>query len=406
MLDGKTILLGVTGGIAAYKAAVLCSKLVQKGAQVHVIMTESAARFITPLTLQTLSRNPVHTDTFNEEDPAVVAHINLADRADLVLIAPATANSLAKLAAGLADDMLSTTLLATTAPIIAAPAMNVHMYEHPATVANMETLGRRGVRFIDPGTGQLACGYVAKGRLAEPEEIVQAVELYLASRSMLLGKEVVVTAGGTVERFDPVRYLTNDSSGKMGFAIAEAARDLGAQVTLIAARTTAPTPGGVELVQVESAQQMLDAVLSRADSADVVVKAAAVADYRPIIRHETKLKKTGDTLIIEMEKTTDILAELGRRKNGQFLVGFAAETDRLEEHAMDKLQRKNCDLIVANDVTMEGAGFNVDTNAVSIFDRDGLVEALPVLGKRETADRLMRLVADRLAGSAKAGVKL
>ncbi|SDT42646.1 phosphopantothenoylcysteine decarboxylase / phosphopantothenate--cysteine ligase [Paenibacillaceae bacterium GAS479] len=406
MLDGKTILLGVTGGIAAYKAAALCSKLVQKGAHVHVIMTESAARFITPLTLQSLSRNPVHVDTFNEEDPTVVTHINLADRADLVLIAPATANSLAKLAAGLADDMLSTTLLATTAPIIAAPAMNVHMYEHPATVANMETLGRRGVRFIDPGTGQLACGYVAKGRLAEPEEIVQAVELYLASRSMLLGKRVIVTAGGTVERFDPVRYLTNDSSGKMGFAIAEAARDLGAQVTLIAARTTAPAPGGVELVRVESAQQMLDAVLSRFDSADVVVKAAAVADYRPVIRHETKLKKTGDTLVIEMEKTTDILAELGRRKKGQFLVGFAAETDRLEEHAMDKLQRKNCDLIVANDVTMDGAGFNVDTNAVSIFDPNGLVEVLPVLGKRETADRLMRLVADQLAGSAKAGVKL
>ncbi|MCM3746150.1 bifunctional phosphopantothenoylcysteine decarboxylase/phosphopantothenate--cysteine ligase CoaBC [Paenibacillus pasadenensis] len=396
MLHGKTILLGVTGGIAAFKAASLCSKLVQQGAEVHVIMTESAARFITPLTMQTLSRHHVHLDTFDEKDPAVVTHINLADRADLVLLAPATANTLAKLAHGLADDMLSTTLLAATAPIIAAPAMNVHMYEHPATVANMELLGRRGVRFIDPGTGQLACGYVAKGRLAEPEEIVEAVGRFFASQTLLQGKRVVVTAGGTMERFDPVRYLTNDSSGKMGFAIAEAARDMGASVTLIAARTSAPAPGGMELVRVESGEQMLDEALSRYEGADIVVKAAAVADYRPIVRHETKLKKTGDTLVMELEKTTDILAELGRRKKGQFLVGFAAETDRVDEHAMGKLQRKNSDLIVANDVTMEGAGFNVDTNSVRIFDRNGLVEALPVLSKRETAERLMRLIADRL----------
>ncbi|PLT46337.1 bifunctional phosphopantothenoylcysteine decarboxylase/phosphopantothenate--cysteine ligase CoaBC [Paenibacillus sp. FSL W8-1187] len=403
MLRGKTILLGVTGGIAAYKAAALCSKLVQKGAEVHVIMTESAVRFIAPLTLQTLSRHPVHLDTFDEKDPAVVTHIDLADRADLILIAPATANSLAKLAAGLADDMLSTTLLAATAPIIAAPAMNVHMYEHPATVANMETLGRRGVRFLDPGTGQLACGYVAKGRLAEPEEIVLAVEKFFASRKLLAGKRLLVTAGGTVERFDPVRYLTNDSSGKMGFAIAEAARDMGAEVTVVAARTDVPAPGGVELVRVESAEQMLEAVLSRYAEADIVVKAAAVADYRPVERHASKLKKSAGTLTLELEKTTDILAELGRRKSGQFLVGFAAETERLAEHAMDKLRRKNCDLIVANDVTMEGAGFGGDTNAVQVFDRDGAALSLPVLSKRETAERLLGLVASRLGGASPEG---
>ncbi|QJC52378.1 bifunctional phosphopantothenoylcysteine decarboxylase/phosphopantothenate--cysteine ligase CoaBC [Paenibacillus albicereus] len=399
MLRGKTILLGVTGGIAAYKAAILCSKLVQKGAEVHVIMTESAVRFIAPLTLQTLSRHPVHLDTFDEQNPGAVTHIDLADRADLILIAPATANSLAKLAAGLADDMLSTTLLAATAPIIAAPAMNVHMYEHPATVANMETLGRRGVRFIDPGTGQLACGYVAKGRLAEPEDIVLAAERFFASRTLLAGKRLLVTAGGTVERFDPVRYLTNDSSGKMGFAIAEAARDMGAEVTVVAARTDVPAPGGVELVRVESAEQMLEAVLSRYAEADIVVKAAAVADYRPVERHASKLKKSAATLTLELEKTTDILAELGRRKSGQFLVGFAAETERLAEHAMDKLRRKNCDLIVANDVTMEGAGFGGDTNAVQVFDAAGPALSLPVLGKRETAERVLELVAARLGGA-------
>jgi phosphopantothenoylcysteine decarboxylase/phosphopantothenate--cysteine ligase len=400
MLQGKTIVLGITGGIADYKGAALCSKLVQAGAEVHVIMTESAAKFITPLTLQTLSRHPVYLDTFDERDPSVVSHIDLADKADLILLAPATANTLAKMAAGMGDDMLGATLLAATAPVIAAPAMNVHMYEHPATVANMELLGKRGVRFIDPGTGQLACGYVAKGRLAEPEEIVLAVERFFASRKLLHGRRIIVTAGGTVERFDPVRYLTNDSSGKMGFAIAEAARDMGAEVTLVAGRVSQAPPGGMEVVRVESAADMLEAVSSRYELADIVVKAAAVADYRPVVRHSAKLKKTGSTLMMELEKTTDILTLLGERKNGQFLVGFAAETDRLDEHAMDKLRRKNCDLIVGNDVSMEGAGFNGDTNAVRIFDADGLVEALPVMSKRDVAERLLTLVAERLGSRA------
>lgn len=397
MLTNKTIILGITGGIAAYKAATLCSRLVQAGAKVHVIMTESAARFITPLTLQTLSRNPVHIDTFDERDPAVVSHIHLADHADLIVIAPATANVIGKMANGLADDMLSTTLLAATSPVLVAPAMNVHMYEHPAVAQNLQTLVDRGVMFVDPGEGQLACGYVAKGRLAEPEEIVHAIEEWFSRSRKLAGKHVLVTAGGTVERLDPVRYLTNDSSGKMGFAIAEAALLMGAEVTVVAGRTTVEPPGGVKLVRVESAQQMLDAVTAHFETADIVVKAAAVADYRPAQQQEQKLKKTGETLTLELERTTDILQLLGERKTHQLLVGFAAETQQIAHYAMDKLARKHCDLIVANDVSAEGAGFNGDTNVVQLFGKEGLIEALPLLSKRETARRILEVAVQRLS---------
>ncbi|AJY76455.1 bifunctional phosphopantothenoylcysteine decarboxylase/phosphopantothenate--cysteine ligase CoaBC [Paenibacillus beijingensis] len=403
MLQGKTILLGVTGGIAAFKAASLCSKLVQRGASVHVIMTESAARFITPLTLQTLSRNPVHTDTFDEREPSVVTHIDLADRADLIIIAPATANIIAKMAHGLADDMLSTTLLASTAQVIVAPAMNVHMYEHPAVEHNMDLLGERGVRFIDPGTGQLACGYVAKGRLAEPEEIVEAAENWFASQRRLAGKRVLITAGGTIERLDPVRFLTNDSSGKMGFALAEAARDMGAEVTVVAGRVTAKPPAGIELVHAESAESMLKAVEQRYGASDIVIKSAAVADYRPVARHERKMKKSGERLTLELERTTDILQRLGERKEHQFLVGFAAETDDLDTYALDKLRRKNCDLLVANDIGMTGAGFYGDTNAVRIFDRAGLVKELPLMTKRQMGEAIVALIADRMEAGYGAG---
>lgn len=391
MLKGKTIVLGISGGIAAYKAATICSKLVQAGARVRVVMTESATKFITPLTLQTLSRHPVYLDTFDEFEPEVVSHIDLADSADLVVIAPATANILAKLATGLADDMLSTTLLATTAPILVAPAMNVHMYTHPAVERNMQVLAERGVRFIEPGTGQLACGYVGKGRLAEPEDIVLAVETWFSRKPRLAGKRVIVTAGGTIERLDPVRYLTNDSSGKMGFAIAEAARAEGADVTLIAGRTTAELAGtaGVRLVRVESAEDMLREVTARYPEADIVVKAAAVADYRPVHRAESKIKKKGEQLTLELERTTDILATLGAQKNGQFLVGFAAETENVAHYAMDKLKRKRLDLIVANDVTQEGAGFNVDTNVVAIYGPEGLVDQMPVSAKSAVAERII-----------------
>jgi len=387
----------VCGGIAAYKAAALCSKLTQAGASVRVIMTESAAKLVQPLTFQALSKHQVMVDTFDEKDASVVMHINMADSADLVIVAPATANMLAKMAYGLADDMLSTTLLAVTAPILVAPAMNVHMYEHPATQNNMSILRARGVHFIDPGEGQLACGYVGKGRMAEPEEILVAAEQVLTPDQPLIGKKVLITAGGTVERIDPVRYLTNDSSGKMGFALAEAARDLGADVTVIAAKTTVHEPGGVQLVRVESASDMLNAVMDRLQASDIIIKAAAVADYRPAEQAPQKIKKKEETLTLTLVKNPDILQQIGDSKTNQFVVGFAAETEQTAEHAMDKLRRKNCDLLVANDVTVEGAGFGTDTNVVTVFDRSGLVEELPLLSKREVANRLLRMIAGRIA---------
>lgn len=414
MLNGKVIVLGVTGGIAAYKAATLCSRLVQRGADVHVIMTESAKQFIPELTLQTLTKNPVYSDTFDERDPSVVSHIHLADLADLVLIAPATANVIGKMAHGLADDMLTTTLLATTAPVMISPAMNVHMYTHPAVMANMEMLVSRGVAMIEPGEGLLACGYVGKGRMEEPDTIVDVVERFFndrasreegmnvslgsESRGPLHGKKVVVTAGGTVERIDPVRYITNDSSGKMGFAIAKAAKKLGADVHLIAAHTDEAPPEGISTERVESAQDMYEAVLRVFENSDIVVKAAAVADYRPAEAATSKIKKRGETMTLELVKTTDILESLGRKKSSQFLIGFAAETDTVEQFAKEKLKRKNCDLIVANDVTQEGAGFGTDTNSVHIFDAEGLVLQLPVMSKEEVALRLLTLAADRLPG--------
>jgi len=417
MLKGKTIVLGVSGGIAAFKAAGLCSKLSQAGADVRVIMTESATKLVAPLTFQALSHNRVLTDTFDEADPNVISHIDAADSADLIIVAPATANMLAKMALGIADDMLSTTLLATTAPVVVAPAMNVHMYEHPAVQRNMETLRERGVHFLEPGVGQLACGYVGKGRLPEPEDIVASVEAFFAGQAgggnagdsgtsttqsvsddaerILSGLNVLVTAGGTVERIDPVRYITNDSSGKMGYAIAEEARRLGARVTLITGPSLAAVPEGVEAVRVQSANDMLEAVLSRFESSDLVFKAAAVADYRPAEPAARKIKKTGDELTIRLVKNPDILQTIGERKTNQFIVGFAAETNDVDHYAMDKLARKKCDLIVANDVTADGAGFGTDTNVVRIFDGAGLVEALPMQSKSSVARKLLEISAAR-----------
>jgi phosphopantothenoylcysteine decarboxylase/phosphopantothenate--cysteine ligase len=402
VLQGKTIVLGVCGGIAAYKAAALTSKLTQAGAVVRVIMTRSAVQFVAPLTFQTLSRHHVFVDTFDEKDPAVVSHINLADSADLVLIAPATANMIGKLALGLGDDMLSTTLLATMAPIWVAPAMNVHMYANPAVQTNMETLLRRGVRFIEPGEGQLACGYVGKGRLAEPEEIFAAVERHFQGEpGRLAGKRVLVTAGGTVERLDPVRYLTNDSSGKMGYAIAEEAVRMGAKVTLVSGPSALSVPEGVQLVPVQSALDMREAVLSRLGESQLIIKAAAVADYRPAVVAEQKIKKKADSLTLELIKNPDILQEIGTLKtNKQFVIGFAAETEALDEHAMDKLKRKNCDLIVGNDVSQEGAGFGGDTNVVRFYDQNGLVQALPIQSKWDVARKLLELAAERMAAAA------
>lgn len=398
-------MLGVTGGIAAYKAAALTSKLTQAGAQVYVIMTEGAQKFVTPLTFQSLSHLPVYVDTFTEPDPNVIAHIDLADRADLIVVAPATANIIGKLAHGIADDMLTTTLLASKAPVMIAPAMNVNMYNHPAVQANMKRLEEYGYQLIQPAEGLLACGWTGKGRLAEPEEIVQIIERFFCAASSVLpesqrdlaGQYVVVTAGPTREKIDPVRYISNHSSGKMGYAIAEAARDRGAEVVLISGPTSLPKPEGVHFVGVESVADMYTAVMRHFPKADIVIKSAAVSDYRPKVTHDHKLKKTQDDFVLELEKAPDILAELGRHKTTQFVVGFAAETQDLLAHASDKLKRKNADLIVANNVLQEGAGMGSDTNIVTILSRDGERVELPQLDKRQVADRLFDVIKAKLA---------
>ncbi|MCP8970189.1 bifunctional phosphopantothenoylcysteine decarboxylase/phosphopantothenate--cysteine ligase CoaBC [Ectobacillus ponti] len=397
-MRGKNILLCVTGGIAAFKAAALTSKLVQEGAVVKVMMSGGAVKFVTPLTFQALSRQEVYTDTFAENEPSVISHIHLADWADLIIVAPATANIIGKLANGMADDMISTTLLAATAPVMIAPAMNVHMYEHPAVQKNMETLAGFGYRFIEPGEGFLACGYMAKGRLEEPETIVALIKEHFSQERPLAGKKVLVTAGPTRERIDPVRYLSNFSSGKMGYAIAGEAAKLGADVTLVTGPSALPIPPNVQAVSVESAQEMLEAVLSRYDSVDAVIKTAAVADYRPKTVHGEKMKKQADELVIELERTTDILKTLGMRKRQQVLVGFAAETTNVAEYAAGKLESKNLDMIVANDVTKAGAGFGTDTNIVTMYKRDGTSIPLPMLSKQEVARSLLAEVQGLLNG--------
>ncbi|KRD89655.1 phosphopantothenoylcysteine decarboxylase [Bacillus sp. Root147] len=402
MMKGKRILLCVSGGIAVYKAAALTSKLVQAGAEVKVMMTASACEFVTPLTFQALSRNPVYTDTFDEKDPSVIAHIDLADWPDLILVAPATANMIGKIANGLADDMISTTLLAATAPVWIAPAMNVHMYDHPAVKKNMSTLSSFGYSFVEPGEGYLACGYVGKGRLEEPETIVSLIGSYFSQAShtqkTLEGVNVLVTAGPTVERIDPVRFFTNRSTGKMGYALAEQAAKLGASVTLVTGPTNLEYPKGVQVVQIESAQQMLEAVMQRYHEADVVIKSAAVADYRPKHVFDQKMKKQPGEAVLELERTTDILRTLGERKEHQLLVGFAAETEQVDEYAQKKLASKNLDMIVANNVTTEGAGFGTDTNIVTLYKRSGESKELPILSKHDVATEVLKEVKEMLEG--------
>ncbi|MBU8729366.1 bifunctional phosphopantothenoylcysteine decarboxylase/phosphopantothenate--cysteine ligase CoaBC [Cytobacillus oceanisediminis] len=390
MLTGKKILLCVTGGIAVYKAAALTSKLTQAGAQVKVILSESAAKFIAPLTFQALSRHDVYTDTFDEKDSKVIAHIDLADWADLILVAPATANVIGKLANGIADNMITTTLLAASSPIWIAPAMNVHMYSHPAVQKNIETLYRFGCRFIEPSEGYLACGYVGKGRLEEPEKIIDTIEeFFKPSRLELSGRKVVITAGPTREKIDPVRYITNHSSGKMGYAIAEAAVSAGAEVVLISGPVTINAPAGLKLIKVESAEEMYQAAISEFDHADVVIKTAAVSDYRPKVTSAQKMKKQPGDELLELERTKDILFELGQKKKKQILIGFAAETEQVDEYAQGKLKRKNADLIVANNVTAEGAGFGTDTNIVTFFKKDGSSEKLPLMAKKDVAVKIL-----------------
>lgn len=385
-MKDKNILLCVTGGIAVFKAAALTSKLTQSGANVKVMMSDSAQKFVTPLTFQALSRNDVYVDTFDEKDSKVIAHIDIADWADLILVAPATANIIGKLANGIADDMISTTILAATSPIWLAPAMNVHMYDHPAVQRNLKTLSLDGYSFIESQVGYLACGYVGRGRLEEPETIVERIKEHFSSTSKpLRGKRVMVTAGPTQERLDPVRFFTNRSTGKMGYAIAEAARELGANVTLISGPTSLNRPAGIECIQISTAHEMFEAVMTHYGDMDIVIKAAAVADYRPKFTHDHKMKKKEGTLSIEMERTIDILKTLGEKKDKQFLVGFAAESEQVAEYANKKLVTKNLDMIVANNVTEVGAGFGVETNKVSIYFKKGDSIELPMLSKKETA---------------------
>ena len=392
VLKGKNIVLGVTGGIAAYKAVELASRLTQAGAVVDVIMTEAATRFVAPLTFQAIVQRPVITDMFALAKEMEIAHVSLAERADVVVVAPATANTIAKLAQGLADNMLTATVLATAAPLIVAPAMDAGMYENPATQANLALLQERGAVIVGPAYGRLASGKVGKGRLAEIREIVGTIRMVLGREGELAGRRVLVTAGGTREYIDFVRFIGNPSSGKMGYALAEAARDRGAEVTLVSAPTALPKPVGVELVAVETAQEMRDAVLDALPETDLLLMAAAVADYRPAHRVGRKIKKgEAEELTLRLVRNPDILAEVAARRGPKpaVVVGFAAETEDLVANAKAKLVEKRLDLIVANDVTAPDSGFGADTNRVTLLDRRGRIEALPLLPKTEVAERVL-----------------
>jgi phosphopantothenoylcysteine decarboxylase/phosphopantothenate--cysteine ligase len=395
-LTGKRILLGVTGSIAAYKAVELLRALTKAGAEVQVVMTEAATRFVAPLTFETLSRQEVLLDMWSLAYSHRIGHVEATQRADLFLVAPASARTIARLALGLADDFLSCIYLASRCPVVVAPAMDADMFEHPALQENLRRLRERGVRIVEPDTGPLASGMVGRGRLAEPTAILGAVERILVFRQDLAGRTILVTAGPTREPLDPVRFLSNRSSGKMGYAVAEAAAARGARVVLVSGPTALSSPAAVDTIRVETADEMLRAVLAKLETADAVVKAAAVADYRPTRRAERKLKKEQALSEVPLEPTPDILAEIGKRKGGRILVGFAAETEDLVANARKKLERKRLDLVVANDVSGPEAGFDVDTNLVTILDEAGGVEAMPLLSKREVADRILDRVADLL----------
>jgi len=389
-LDSKEVLLGVTGSIAAYKAVELVSRLIKLGASVNVIMTQNATQLLSPLTFQTISRNPVMVDMFAEIEEWQPGHISLADKADILVIAPATANIIAKFAHGIADDMLSTTALAVRCPILVAPAMNCRMYDNPIFQENLEILRRHDFAFVEPEYGQLACGYEGKGRLADIEKIIQKIQRLLNTSQDFKGKTIMVTAGPTREALDPVRFITNRSSGKMGYAVAEAAVSRGADVILISGPTALSAPADVKLVNVETALQMRDEVVKYAHQADAVIMAAAVSDYRPRDASPQKIKKDKDQLTLALERNPDILAELGENKpNGQILVGFSMETENLLDNAIKKLKSKNADLMVANDVSQEGAGFDVDTNIVWIIDPSGSERKLPLMSKRDVAEVIL-----------------
>jgi len=402
-MNGKKIVLGVTGGIAAYKAAELAREFIRRGAAVHVIMTRNATEFITPLTFQTLTGNPVSVDTFQLTGEWEIGHISLAESANLVLLAPATANVIGKIAGGIADDLLTTTVMATRAPVLICPAMNVNMYSNPIVRENMEKLAAKGYRFVEAGYGELACKTEGYGRLACLEDIAEDAEDLLTAKD-LGGQHILVTAGPTREAFDPVRFITNYSTGKMGYAVALAAKRRGAAVTLVSGPTSLPEPRGVRFVPVVSAREMRDAVMLNLKDATVVVKSAAVADYRPADFSDSKIKKTDRPLEFRLEKNPDIIREVGKVKGDRILVGFAVETDRLVEYAAKKLREKNMDFIVANDITQPGAGFAAETNIVKILDREGGSEDLPRMDKMDVAHRILDRVAE-LIGTRKGAAR-
>lgn len=387
------IILGVTGGIAVYKAIDLTSKLVQNGHEVRVIMTESAQQFVTPLAFQALSRNPVYTDIFIEQNPAEIQHIALGDWADIMIIAPLTASTLGKIAHGISDNMLTATVLAFTKQIYLAPAMNSNMYSNQAVLDNINTLQQRGFKFIEPGEGFLACGYVAKGRMSEPLDIMK----YITEDSIekdLTGKKVLITAGPTIETIDPVRYLTNRSSGKMGYSLAEAASLRGADVTLISTDVVLPVPNGVRHINIESAEQMFEAVKDNMKQ-DLIIKAAAVADYTPVETYDQKLKKQDGDLTIIFKRTQDILKYIGEHKTTQFVVGFAAETEQVETYARGKLVKKNADVIVANNVGDKSIGFKSNDNAVTMYFKDGTHIDIPKQSKLNIAHEILSHVKEK-----------
>ena len=398
MLKDKTVVIGVSGGIAVYKTLDVISKLRKLGVNVNVIMTKSATEFVTPLSFQSLSQNYVVCDMFEDPKTWDVEHISLAKRADVFLIAPATANVIGKIANGIADDMLTTTVMATKAKVLIAPAMNTNMYENPILQRNINTLKELGYNFVEPESGRLACGDTGKGKLASPETIVDEVVKLLSKEQDLKGKSIIVTAGPTVESIDPMRYITNRSTGKMGYSIAKEAIERGADVTLITGPTNLTPPQNLKkLVKIESAKDMYEAVLENLDENDVVIKSAAVADYKPKNYSNKKIKKSDDDLVIELDRNKDIAQEIGKIKNNKILVGFAAETNDLIENASLKIKKKNIDFIVANDLTKEGAGFGVDTNIVKIIDKEGNITEYPKMKKEEVANIILDKIKELLS---------
>lgn len=392
----KNIVLGVTGSIAAYKACDITSKLAKKSINIDVIMTKSATNFVHPLTFQTLSSNVVNVDMFNDIKYWEVNHISLAKKADILLIAPATANIIAKLANGIADDMLSSVALATKNQIIIAPAMNTNMYENPATIENIEKLKKRGVKFIEPDNGMLACKDIGKGKLADVDTIVDIIDFYLNKTNELENKNILITAGATIEDIDPVRYITNNSTGKMGYALAEVSALMGANVTLISSKNNLKLPYGIKNhITIRSAKDMYDKVLSLYDNMDIVIKSAAVADYTPLQKLDNKMKKCDSNLSITLKRTNDIIKKLGELKKHQILVGFAAETQNVYEYAKNKMIQKNMDMIVANDVSMNGAGFGTDTNIAQILFKDNTSIQVPQTSKQELSKIILNSIKEK-----------